>query len=65
MKQRLPQSILLITGAVKMKEEDPKEEVSDDFYSDIRREEMLDNDELDPNEAAFMEGYDAALNVGE
>lgn len=41
-------------------EEEVLEEVLDDVYSDISRAEMLDNDELDPYEAAFMEGYDAA-----
>ena len=37
---------------------------SNDIYSDTTREEMLDNDELDPYEAAFMDGYEASLNQG-
>jgi hypothetical protein len=32
----------------------------DDIYSDTTREELLENDELDPYEAAFMAGYNAA-----
>ena len=35
-----------------------------DIYSNEGREDMLENDELDPYEAAFMQGYDAASDAG-
>lgn len=47
-----------------MKEEVFEEEILDDIYSDSGREDMLENDELDPYEAAFMQGYDAASDAG-
>lgn len=45
---------------IKDKEEVLEEEILEDIYSEEWREEMLANDELEPFEAAFMEGYDAA-----
>ncbi len=48
---------------IKNEQEALEEEVPDnidDIYSDTTREDLLDNDELDPFEAAFMAGYDAA-----
>ena len=34
--------------------------LDDDFYSEEFRENMVDNDELSPSEAGFMEGHDSA-----
>lgn len=43
---------------VKIKIKDiEKEVILDDIYSSEAIDDMLDNDELDPFEAAFMKGY--------
>lgn len=36
------------------------EEIDLDFYSDAEREQLLDDDEISPEEAAFMMGYEDA-----
>ena len=36
----------------------PDKENSDDIYDKEDVEEQMDNDEIDPQEAGFMEGYD-------
>ena len=42
----------------------PEEEIieaGNDVYSEISREDLLENDELNPREAAFMRGYEEAI----
>ena len=40
----------------------PEEEfTNDDFYSENLREELLENDELNPTEAGLMRGYEEAI----
>jgi len=34
---------------------------SSDIYSEDSREELVENDEIEPCEAAFMKGYDEAI----
>ena len=41
------------------KDEEPSEEIN--IYSKNGRESLLDDDELDAFEEAFMEGYEAAV----
>ena len=41
------------------------EEVSEDFYSENRREELVDNDEISAAEAGFMEGAEKRGDFGE
>jgi hypothetical protein len=36
------------------------EEQEEDFYSEEKIEESLENDEIDPLEQAFMQGYNEA-----
>ena len=43
---------------VTMAEEEYEEEGEDNVYNDEKRKEMLDNDELSPEEEGFLEGYD-------
>lgn len=39
----------------------PEEELTnDDIYSEDTREDLLENDELNPSEAAFLRGYKEA-----
>ena len=38
-----------------------EELTEDDFYSENIREELLENDELNPSEAGFMKGYEEAI----
>lgn len=33
----------------------------DDFYTQDSREKMVEDDSLDPSEAAFMKGYEEAM----
>ena len=55
-------SLFWCSEVVKLKKEKwiEEQEGGEDIYSDEGRENMLENDELDPYEAAFMQGYDAA-----
>lgn len=41
-------------------EEDNLDNEDDDIYSEEMRELLLDEDELSPEEEAFMRGYDEA-----
>lgn len=52
-------------GVIKMKimrlvKKAEKEYDLDNFYSDDTRDLLLEDDELKPDEAAFMEGWDGA-----
>jgi len=40
------------------KEEEDYEEKLDEIYDDEAREELRDNDEISPEEEAFMKGFD-------
>lgn len=43
-------------------DEETKENPEDDsIYTKSVRDELLEDDELDPSEAGFMEGYDSAI----
>jgi len=37
------------------------EDEEEDFYAEASREQLLDDDELDAFEAAFMQGYEEAI----
>ena len=39
--------------------DDFSEEKEEDVYGDNAREELTENDEISPEEGAFMEGYDS------
>jgi hypothetical protein len=41
------------------------EEKEADVYGDNAREELADNDEISPEEEAFMEGYDKDMDLDE
>jgi hypothetical protein len=41
------------------------EEKESDVYGDNAREELADNDEISPEEEAFMEGYDKDMDLDE
>lgn len=41
-----------------MDEESPPEEGEENVYKEGTREELVENDELSPQEEAFMKGYD-------
>ncbi len=40
---------------------DEEELREDDIYSEESRDDLVENDELKPNEAGFMQGYEDAL----
>ena len=41
-----------------MAENDTEESAKDTIYDEEARDEMVDDDEMSPSEAGFMEGYD-------
>jgi hypothetical protein len=45
------------TGGISMPEEDQSDE---SIYGEARREELIDGDQLSPEEEAFMRGYEEA-----
>ncbi len=43
-----------------MEEDEVVEEAEENVYKEETRESLVDNDELSPEEEAFMKGYDEA-----
>jgi len=48
-----------------MGEEEFHEQKEEDVYSNEAREDLEDNDEISPEEGAFMEGYDSGEELNE
>ena len=44
-----------------LEEEDEYLDIHENIYSEKTRDTLLDDDELSPEEAAFMRGYDEAF----